>query len=340
MAQTLPGPVSWGRVMRVRKPWSRVVLLSSAPILALASCSGSGLQMNGQPGTFVISAGPAGEEHFAWGSSLAAQLEATSDPASLSVLASSGSVSNLRRLTIGAADLAIATADTLSLTPDACSEKVSAGSIDQNRVPLRALGRIYDDYLQILVRAQSPIRSVDDLAGRSVAVGQTGSGSSLMACRVLTTAGVEVQNRPLGLDDGLKALRTGSVDAVFWSGGLPTRTIVEALHTSSLRLVPLDSLARELQERYNADYRPAAVPVGVYGSSVQVATLASPNILVSRQDAEPDLVTAVLETVFTRQDEMAQEVPAAVATDRRSAILTGTMQLHDAAIAYYRRTHA
>ncbi|GAB3240285.1 TAXI family TRAP transporter solute-binding subunit [Kineosporia babensis] len=320
-------------------------LLSAGVFLTLAGCFGTasdaGAAQTAGPaqGHFVISAGPFGEEHHAWGDSLATEIARQGSGASLGVVDSSGSVSNLRRLTIGTADLAIATADTLSPTPDSCAEQVSAGAIDENRVPLRAVSRIYEDFLQVLVRGTAPIESVADLAGRPVAVGQTGSGSALMACRVLQTAGVEVESKRLGLDAGIEALNAGSVDAVFWSGGLPTRTIESANEDEPLRLLSLGPLAEQLRQEYGPGYRPAAVPDGVYGSTEQITTVASPNILVSRADADPAMVNLVLETIFSRQDEMTEQVPAAVATDRRTAILTGEMDLHPAATDYYRTTH-
>lgn len=330
-------PGQSGRVPRWRSV--RILTCLSVPLLlCLVGCFGASSGTDAATGHFVISTGPAGEDYQAWGSSLATQVDETSSSIDLSVQSSSGSVSNLRRLTIGTADLAVATADALSDGTDTCAQQNAAGAVDEWRVPLRALARIYDDYLQIIVRDSSTVDAVDDLAGHAVAVGQTGSGSALMACRVLEAAGITVQEQPLGLEAGMAALKDHTVDAVFWSGSLPTTTITEAAEQDPVRLLPLGSLAGQLQQRYGSDYRPATVPTGIYGSDQQIGTVASPNILVARADTSSTLVTTVLETIFDRQTQMAAQMPSAGATDRRTAVLTGSLSLHAAAVSYYRDT--
>jgi TRAP transporter TAXI family solute receptor len=160
----------------------------------------------------------------------------------------------------------------------------------------------------------------------------------LIADRILAAAELTVKARDIDLVAGTQALTSGSVDAVFWSGGIPTQAITDAAARMPLRLLPLGSLTATLQAKYGTAYRPATIPPGRYGSTRPVATLASANLLVSRADADPAMVTAVLTTLFDRRDEIAAAVPAANGMDRRTAIWTAGLRLHPAAAAYYRRT--
>ncbi|KUO89781.1 MAG: hypothetical protein AT708_04630 [Pyrobaculum sp. OCT_11] len=47
---------------------------------------------------------------------------------------------------------------------------------DKNKVDMRGIISLYPETVQIVVPADSPIKSIYDLAGKKVAVGATGSG--------------------------------------------------------------------------------------------------------------------------------------------------------------------
>jgi uncharacterized protein len=318
--------------------WAALVAL-----LALTGCARAEAVVPGvpepSPGSLVISAGNATGVYYAWSVELARQLR-TSDPRlDVTVLASDGSLANLARLRLGQADLALSTVDATEPTPGDGVGPTPVDSLGADRaVPLRALGRIYDDYVQVVVRADSRLHSVADLAGLRVAVNTPSSGTALVAGRVLDAAGITVRERGLGVADGTRALEEGRVDAVFWSGGIPTPSIAAAAERTPLRLLPLGELAGRLRADYGGVYRPATIPRGRYRGSDEVATVASPNLLVARADADPGMVRAVLTTVFGRRDAIADAVPAANGTDVRTAIWTGSLPLHPAAIDFYRRT--
>jgi TRAP transporter TAXI family solute receptor len=314
------------------------VFLSGLALAALIACSPGPLGTASARGLLVISTGSPRGVYYAWAQSLSTQLQATNPGLTVLVEPSSGSVLNLQRLADHAADLALTTVDATEQRAPEPGPVSAADASDSAAGSLRALARVYDDYLHIIVRARSPVRTVADLAGRPVAVGVKGSGTVLIAHRILDAAELTVKERDIDVVAGTQALTSGSVDAVFWSGGIPTQAITDAAARTPLRLLPLGRLTAVLQAKYGTAYRPATIPPGRYGSTRPVATLASANLLVSRADADPAMVTAVLTTLFARRDEIAATVPAANGMDRRTAIWTGGLRLHPAAAAYYRRT--
>jgi TRAP transporter TAXI family solute receptor len=315
-----------------------VLLSGLTAVLALLACSPGPLGGASVRGTLVISTGSPRGVYYAWAQSLSTQLHTTNPSLSVVVEPSSGSVLNLQRLADNTADLALTTVDATEQRDVPPGTVSAADASDAAAVPLRALARVYDDYLHIVVRADSRLQTVADLAGRPVAVGAKGSGTILIAHRILDAAELTVKERAVDVVAGTQALTSGSVDAVFWSGGIPTRAITDAAARTPLRLLPLGRLTAVLQEQYGTAYRPATIPPGRYGSTRPVATLASANLLVCRAAADPELVTAVLTTLFARRDEIAAAVPAASGMDRRTAIWTAGLRLHPAAAAYYRRT--
>jgi TRAP transporter TAXI family solute receptor len=203
-------------------------------------------------------------------------------------------------------------------------------------VPITALARVYDDYVHLVVRDDSRYETLQDLADRQVAVGPPGSGTALVADRLLTDAGVAVRRLPLDVVEAGLALQGRRLDGLLWLGGLPTRALTELASRVRIRLLPLADVAVRLRARHGAAYRPAAIPPGTYGRAEGVTTVASANLLLCRENLRHDLVTTVLATAFRRRDAIAGAQPAANALDRRAAIATDPVPLHPAAARYYR----
>ena len=147
---------------------------------------------------------------------------------------SEGSQQNLQRLADGVSDFTIATADSVDKF-----RKDNRPGADR----LRGCARLYDDYVQLVVPQNSPVRSVADLRGKRVAVGQDGSGVRLLADRLLAAAGLDplkdITPVPAGIDTMPELLRDKQIDAFFWSGGLPTTAVLKLSQAYPIRLVPL-----------------------------------------------------------------------------------------------------
>ncbi|GAB6897392.1 TAXI family TRAP transporter solute-binding subunit [Kineosporia succinea] len=310
-----------------------VAMLLVLPLACSVSASGDQRALSDEEpisDRIVITTGTTAGVYYAWGLALRDQLREAHPSLDVEVVPSSGSIENLQRLSDGTADLAVSAGD-------AAERTASENETESGSVPLRAVARIYDDYYHLIVPRGSTLRSVDDLAGHRVAIGDPGSGTALIARRLLGLAEVGVKEKELGIVDGLQALEKGEVDAVFWSGGVPTTAVEDASERMPLRLLGLGDLARRMRAEFGAVYRPAAIPPGRYGIGEQVDTLALANLLVVRADADDELVTAVTSTIFDHRAAIAERVPAANQTDRRSAIFTGGLPLHPAAEAYYRK---
>lgn len=249
------------------------------------------------------------------------------------VIRTNGSVDNLRLIGEGRAQLGFAQSDAIA---DAVA---GTGDFD-HPLPIVAAARLYDEYVHVVVRADSGIRSVADLAGRAVSLGGAGSGVSVVARRVLTASDVaesDVRDAALGLDAAITALTERRIDAFFWVGGLPTPGIEKLASTLPIRLL---SIGADVVERADAAhdgvYRSAEFPVGTYGSAEPTVAMTVPNYLVTSADVPASLVHDVLTELFGARAEIARTVPAAALLDRRLAIFTDPIDLHPGAATYYR----
>ncbi|MBV6702081.1 TAXI family TRAP transporter solute-binding subunit [Kitasatospora aureofaciens] len=245
-----------------------------------------------------------------------------------------GSLDNLQRVTSGQDQFAIATADAV------------ADYQGPGKDRLRAIARLYDDYLQLIVPASSPVLRTADLKGLRVGVGQPQSGVNLVTRRLLLAAGLDpdhdITPAPLGLGDAADALRKGNLDAFFWSGGLPTSALTDLSDHVRIRVVPLGDLAEALHKAEGGGtdaYRAATMPKGTYPNAEPkdaVATVAVPNLLITRDDVDPGLVEGMTRAVIDSRDQIGAQVHAAQLVDLRTAVYTDPLPLHEGAMRYYR----
>ncbi|WP_330328309.1 TAXI family TRAP transporter solute-binding subunit [Streptomyces sp. NBC_00536] len=300
---------------------------------ALAGCSGKPAPVR----RLRLATGPEGGPYNAFGKALAQALAADGRGPEIVPVSTAASVDNLRQLDEGTVELALGMADT--------AEDAALGreSFTHPATHVSALARVYVNYTHLVVPADGPVREVGALAGRPVAAGATGSGVQVVAGRVLRATGrgggAAPDERPLGLAASVDALRAGRVDALFWSGGVPTPALADLARELPLRFLPLDSHVGPLRERYGPVYSAVTLPAGVYGLTDPVGTIGVGNYLLARDDLPRSTVEALLRVVFDRWRDLLREVTAGVRLEPRFAISTGRVPLHPGAAAYYRSVY-
>uniref|UniRef100_UPI0006E227A6 TAXI family TRAP transporter solute-binding subunit n=1 Tax=Peterkaempfera griseoplana TaxID=66896 RepID=UPI0006E227A6 len=285
-------------------------------------------------GTVGFATGVPGGVYERYGQLLQSYVHRTMPGVGLRLDPSEGSPDNLQKVASGRDSFAIATADAV------------ATYSGPDRARLRGIARLYDDYMQLVVPADSPVHQVADLKGRTVSVGQPLSGVNLVTRRLLAAAGLDpdrdIEPVPLGIGDAADALREGRIEALFWSGGLPTGAVDRLSHQLRIRLVPLGQLAEKLHHGGGdgaGAYRAAKMPADAYPEALPantpVSTVAVANLMVTRDDADPGLVQAMTRAVMDSRDAIGAQVHAAQLMDLRTAIYTDPLQLHEGARRYY-----
>jgi TRAP transporter TAXI family solute receptor len=251
-------------------------------------------------------------------------------------VSTAASVDNLRMLDDGSAELALAMADS-------AQDAVRGLPPFSRPAAVTALARVYVNYTHLVVPANGPVRTVQDLAGRPVAVGAPGSGAQVVARRLLRVAGLtgrrSVRERELGLAESVASLRAGSVDALIWSGGVPTPALSVLARQLPLRFLPLDGQVSELRERYGPVYTAVTLPAGAYGLEEPVGTIGVGNYLMARAKVPQRAAREVLQVVFDEWRVLLREVTAGARLEPRFAISTGEVPLHPGAVAYYRSVY-
>ncbi|NIH80556.1 TAXI family TRAP transporter solute-binding subunit [Amycolatopsis viridis] len=295
-----------------------------------------GLLTAGQPprsegpaGLLRIATGEESGFYRAFGQLLAAELRAAYPRLDAVALVTEASVANLEMLEAGTADLALVLAD---IAGTALGGTAPFG----HRIELRALGRVYENYLQLAVRADSPVTTVADLAGRTVSLGAARSGGAVLGDRVLAAAGVTATIRHLSMAAARDALKTGAIDAMLVSGGVPLPVLSTLDSEVGIRLVPL---APYLPALHGFGYEAVRVPAGAYRSP-EVDTIGVASLLVCRPDLPTPVAAAVTRVLVQQASRLVPAQTVAIQfLDVRSLIGTGSVPLHPGAVATYRALH-
>jgi len=274
---------------------------------------------NGGDNQLSIATGGTGGVYYPLGGGFATVIGEQIDGYSATVSETNASVDNMLLIGDGGADLALVLGDTAA---DAVNGEAD---FEGAAVSSCALGRLYDNYTQIVTSADSGITSIEDLAGMNVSLGSPGSGTEIIALRILEAAGIDpdsgISRQQLGVAETVDALRDSTIDAGFWSGGLPTGALVDYATTGDMVLIPHGEYASALQDAYGAYYTETEIPADTYeGQSEAVSVIVVPNVLV----ANPDLMDEALQeqitaAIFDNREQLTDVHPAAADLDPSTA---------------------
>ena len=249
-----------------------------------------------------IATGNATGVYFSLGNAYAEQISAATDGKVKATAAETGaSVQNIQQLVGGNYQVAFSLADTAA---DAVEGK---GSFDGEKQPVQALARIYPNYTQVIVRTGSGITSVADMRGKRVSTGSPGSGTEVIANRLLESAGLDPANgcrRAAPRPHQDRGRHEGRLDrrAVLVRRSAHAGDHRSAHHRAQRGGVPRHHPAAG--QRWTRSARPtrrASIPAATYQLPADVKTIVVPNMLLVRDDLDANLACVLTKTLFDRQ---------------------------------------
>jgi uncharacterized protein len=308
------------------------VVAALTVLLMLAACSAS--QAPGGGNRLSIATGGTGGVYFVYGGALADQITQNVEGVEATAEATSASVDNMQLIGDESSDVAFTLADTAADAVEGREE------FEGRPVTAQALAQLYTNYTQVVAPAGSGISSIEDLRGRSVSVGSPGSGTEIIALRVLEAAGIDpdsdIDRQQLGVDESVDAVRDGTIDAFFWSGGLPTGAVTDLATSDQIVLLPTLDYLGALRSQYGEVYEETIIPAGTYeGVDQDVSVIGVPNYLVVNESMDEELAYQITRLLFDQQDALAEAHPEARNLDRNTAPQVPPLELHPGAERYY-----
>ncbi|TDC81103.1 TAXI family TRAP transporter solute-binding subunit [Micromonospora sp. KC606] len=245
------------------------------------------------------------------------------------------SVENITRLVGGDMEIAFSLADT------AADAVAGRGAFDQPQ-PVRALARVYSNYTHVIVRAEAGIRDFAGLRGKRISTGSPRSGTDIIAGRLLSAGGIDpdrdVRRFTLSLPETVARMRAGTLDAMFFSGGLPTPGIADLLAGApgAFELLPIADLIDPLNTAYGSVYTTAELSKHAYGTRAGTPTVTVSNMILVGADMPEQLAYDLTRLLFAHQGELIEVHPEAGNFTRQSASDTDPIPLHPGAARFYR----
>lgn len=311
-------------------------LLALVSMLVLAACGGgSSGGAGGQGGGTRLSIATGGTSgvYYVYGGGLAGVISKNLPGYTATAEATSASVDNMQLIGAKKSNLAFVLADT-------ATDAVKGQSSFKEPVKAAALAQLYTNYTQVVALADSGIKSVADLKGKRVSVGAPGSGTEVIAVRVLEAAGMkpdtDIKRVGLGVGESVAAIRDGTIDAFFWSGGLPTAGVTDLATSKSVTLLPTSDYTAALKQKYGGAYQDDVIPGATYkGLSGDIKVIGVPNLLVVNADMSEEQAYQLTKVLFDQKAALVAVHPEAKNLDVKRARDTGDVPLHPGAKRYY-----
>ncbi|WP_338757978.1 TAXI family TRAP transporter solute-binding subunit [Nocardia vulneris] len=275
-----------------------------------------------------IATGNATGVFSALGTALADQISlATNGKVTATAAETLASVQNIQQLVAGKYQVAFAQADT------AADAVLGIGTFDGKKQPVQALSRLYPSYVEVVVRADSDITTIADLRGKRVSTGSPTSGTEVVARRVLRAGGLnpdsDIAVNRLDLGKAVAGMKDGTLDALFFVGGLPTPGLGELFKSNRGEFRFLDTSDQMVGMRVlSPAYELGAIPAATYGLAEDVPAIVVPNVLLVRDNLDADVACVLTKTLFERKPQLEQANSAAKGIVRDTARATDPVPLH------------
>ncbi|MFP6575799.1 MAG: TAXI family TRAP transporter solute-binding subunit [Pirellulaceae bacterium] len=216
-------------------------------------------------------------------------------------------------------------------------KRAELGIVQAGSVPVENLAIVtplFPEFLFVIVRRESHITAIRELAGRNIALGPSGSGTRQSALHVLKHFDIAASD--LGSNDNyfMNLLDDRSLDGALVTTGIENPDLATLMSTNKFDFLPiLNAAAIEMEHPF---LRQVEMPRGLYGETEPLPPQAIPTIattayLVCRYDASDRLVRASLEAVH--EESLRLKVPTLIPRD--SATTWVSTRLHPVAHDYF-----
>ncbi|MGF1695466.1 TAXI family TRAP transporter solute-binding subunit [Vibrio kyushuensis] len=255
-----------------------------------------------------------------------------------SVESTGGSIYNINTIRAGELDLGIAQSDWQYHAYNGTSKFADKGAFKE----LRAVFSVHPEPFTVVARADSGIKTFEDLKGKRVNIGNPGSGQRgtmevLMAEYGWTNDDFKLVSE-LKASEQSSALCDNKIDAMIYTVGHPSGAIKEATTSCDSVVVSVSGKQVDKLVSDNSFYRTASVPGGMYrGNDNDTATFGVGATFVSSTEVPEDVVYNIVKAVFENFDDFRRLHPAFANLKKEEMMKDGlSAPLHAGAEKYYR----
>jgi hypothetical protein len=234
---------------------------------------------------------------------------------------SAGSVENLRKVNKGRADFGVVYSGHVFL-----GREGRLKNDDKKYEDVMAVSYLYGAPAQLVVKKGSGIKSVKDLEGLKVGVGNAGSGAFANCELFFTHMGIwdKIERNAMGYNDAANAFGNNQLDAFWLFTAFPSGAVIMAAQTNDIDLVDLgaDAEASGFYDEYPY-FSKLAVPAGTYkGVDDDTPSFQDSALWVANSKVPDEVVYDLLSKIYS--DEGLAHMKAQKSTFKEMAVDTGT----------------
>jgi TRAP transporter TAXI family solute receptor len=247
-----------------------------------------------------------------------------------------GSIANINSIKAGDMDMGVAQSDWQFHAIN------GSAKFEGDPFPgLRAVFSVHPEPFTVIARADSGIKTFDDLKGKRVNVGAPGSGQLATMEVVLDAKGWTMDDFALASQlqpaEQSQALCDNKVDAIVYTVGHPNGSIQEATTSCESVIVEVAGPTIEALVADNPFYSFATIPGGMYaGNDADTTTFGVRATFVSSEVRDEETIYQTVKAVFDNFDRFKRLHPAFENLKEEEMISAGlSAPIHAGAARYY-----
>ena len=217
------------------------------------------------------------------------------------VQSTGASKANIQLVAAGDVDMAIVQNDVMDYAFNGTNTFAEEGALSG----FSAVATLYAEVVQIV--AKPGITSVADLKGKTVSVGDAGSGTEFNAAQIFEAYGMtfdDINKQSLGFTDSADKFKDGQLDAFFVTAGAPTTCITDLATSNDFVILSIGETEMQYLKDNYGYYTEYTLAAGTYGEKQpeDAATVAVKATLIAADDLSEDAVYKVTKGIFENID--------------------------------------
>jgi TRAP transporter TAXI family solute receptor len=308
----------------------RAVLALLAGFALMASAHAQQMQIS-------ISTGGTGGVWYPMGGAMANVLSKYMPNTNATAEVTGASVDNLRLIGARKSDLGFSMVDT------AWDAMNGLGKFKDSKVPMRTLAVVHPLVMHVVTAEGRGIDRIADLKGKRISTGSPGSGTEVMALRILEAYGIhpdkDVTRERLSVAEAANALKDRKIDAFMHAAGVPLPAVTDIAATPGIRLKLVDHSdgLESMRKKYGPIYAAGHIPAGAYpGQNRESRTINVWGVLFVHESMNEKLAYDIVRTLFERQKEIvAAHREAENMTLENQTIGATAVPWHPGAVKYF-----
>jgi TRAP transporter TAXI family solute receptor len=305
-------------------------------LVAMVAAIGLAGAAHGQPVRLSISTGGTGGVWYPMGGAMANVLSKHLPGAAVTAEVTGGSVANINLLATKKSDIAFSMVD-------AAWDGLHGTGKFKEKVPMRTIAVVHPLVMHVVTAEGRGIETMADLKGKRISTGSPGSGTEVMALRILEAYGInpdkDVVRERLGVSDAANALKDRKIDAFMHAAGVPLPAVTDVAASPGVQLKLVDHAAglNAMTKKYGPIYAAGKIPAGAYsGQAKDNLTINVWGVLFVHESMDAKLVYDILKTLFERhQDIINAHREASNMTLENQAIGATAVPWHPGAVKYF-----